>query len=126
MSACHSRISRATVLSVLERRRQLAVVDVEDPGLDPEDARALGDFRLAPPRQRTAGLLEVADVAVGHRHELHFVPGAAHSAATPLAFSSASSGCAPNAIMRERRVGWLDCTDGCATATAISRKDSGE
>ena len=61
--------------AVLERRHQLAVVDVEHLGLDAEDPRALRDFRLAPLRQRPAGALEVADVAVGHRDELHLVPG---------------------------------------------------
>ena len=43
--------------------------------LDPEDARALGDFRLPPARQRPSRLLEMADVAVGHGDELHLVPG---------------------------------------------------
>ena len=60
-------------LAVLERRHQLAVVDVHDVGLDPEDPRALGHFGLPPLGQRTAGALEVTDVAVGHRHELHLV-----------------------------------------------------
>ena len=60
-------------LAILERRRQLAVVDVEHFVLDAEDARAVGDLRLAPLGERPAGHLEVSDVAVGHRDELHFV-----------------------------------------------------
>ena len=57
-------------LAVVERRRQLAVVNVHHIGLDAEDARALGDFRLSPPRQRSTGGFEMADVAIGHGHEL--------------------------------------------------------
>jgi hypothetical protein len=48
-------------------------VDVEHVGFDAEDLGALGDLGLPPLGQRSAGLLEVSDVAVGHRHELHFV-----------------------------------------------------
>ena len=58
---------------VLERRHQLAVVDVEHFVLDAEDSRAFCHFRLAPLRERTAGALEMADVAVRHRDELHLV-----------------------------------------------------
>ncbi len=62
-------------LAVFERGRQFAVVDVHHFGLDPENAGAFGDFRLAPACQRAAGRAEVADVAVGHRDELDLVPG---------------------------------------------------
>ncbi len=62
-------------LAVLERRHQFAVVNVHHVGLDAENPRALRHFRLAPPRQRSAGGSEMADVAVGHRDELHLVPG---------------------------------------------------
>jgi hypothetical protein len=61
--------------AVLERGHQLAVVDVEHLGLDAEDLGALLHFGVAPPGQRPAGALEVADVAVGHGDELHLVPG---------------------------------------------------
>ena len=66
----------------------------------PDDAGALLDFLVAADGERATGLAEVADVAVGRGDELHLVACAAHSAATPAAFSSASSGCAPNAMMR--------------------------
>ena len=59
------------LLAVLQRRHELAVMDVEDLVLDPEDPRALRHLRLAALRERPAGHGEVADVAVGHRHELH-------------------------------------------------------
>ena len=42
-------------------------------GLDAEDLRALLDFCFPPPSQRPAGALEMSDVAVGHRDELHLV-----------------------------------------------------
>jgi hypothetical protein len=51
-------------------------VNVEHLGLDPENTRALLHFGLPAPRERTTGHGEMADVAVGHRHELHLVaPG---------------------------------------------------
>jgi len=59
--------------AVLERGHELAVVNVEHLVLDAENARAFGDFGLAALRERPAGLLEVADVAVGHGDELHLV-----------------------------------------------------
>ena len=62
-------------LAVFERRRQLAVVNVHDFSLDAENAGAFGDLGGTPPREGTAGGGEVADVAVGHRDELHLVPG---------------------------------------------------
>ena len=63
------------LLPVLQRRHQLAVVDVEHRALDAEDLPALGHFRLPPLRQRAAGLFEMADIAVGHGDELDLVPG---------------------------------------------------
>jgi hypothetical protein len=63
------------LLPVFERWDQFPVVDVEDLVLDPEDLGALRHFRFPPLRQRAAGLFEVADIAVGHRHELHLVAG---------------------------------------------------
>ena len=60
--------------AIFERRLELAVVDVEHVGRDAENARALLDFLVAALCQRSAGLLEVADVAVGHRDKLHLVP----------------------------------------------------
>ena len=60
--------------AILERRRELAVVDVHDGRFDAEDPGALGHFRRSAASQRAAGLLEVTNVAVGHRHELHLVP----------------------------------------------------
>src|SRR6185369_17337959 len=41
--------------------------------LDAEDASTVGDLCLAALGERTAGHLEVSDVAVGHRDELYFV-----------------------------------------------------
>ena len=74
MSACHSRIRFGDLLPRLEVGHQLAVVDVEDVGLDAELRVAGLDFGLAALRQRSARLREVADVAVGERHELDLVP----------------------------------------------------
>ena len=94
------------LLPRLEIRHQLAVVDVEHLGLDAELRVARLDFRLAPLRERAAGLREMADVAVGQRDELDLVPRAANRAAVPANFSSASSGCAPKAMIRSCR--WAD------------------
>ena len=85
--------SRATASSSPSWMSRTSVLDAEDP-------RALRDFRFPAARQRPAGLVEMTDVSVGHRHELDLVARAAQSAATPLAFSSASSGCAPKAMIR--------------------------
>src|SRR5262245_36635354 len=50
-------------------------------------------------------------------------PAAAHMAATPLALSSASSGCAPKAmILKGRWAGWFDWREGWAPATAINTR----
>ena len=59
--------------AILECGLELAVMDVEHVGGDAQDARALLHFVVAALRQRAAGLAEVADVAVGHRDELHLV-----------------------------------------------------
>jgi hypothetical protein len=48
-------------------------VNVEHVGLDPELLGACQDLGLAPHRKRTTRLLEMADVAVRQRHQLHFV-----------------------------------------------------
>jgi len=58
---------------ILHRRHQLTVVDVENLTLDAEDLGAALDLRRAPLRERPTGHAPVADVAVGHRHELHVV-----------------------------------------------------
>src|SRR5690606_11235956 len=55
----------------LEVRHELAVVDVEDLGLDPEDARGLLHLARASLGERAAGLVPVPDVAVRERDELH-------------------------------------------------------
>ena len=74
MSAFHSRMSADDLLAVLQRRLQLAVVDVEHLRCRAEDLRAGRDFRRPPLGQRAAGHLPVADVAVGHRAEQHMMP----------------------------------------------------
>ena len=100
MSACQSRIRRATV-------RRFSSVGMSSPSwmsststADAELLRALLDLGLAALGERPACLLEMSDVAVGHGDELHLAPRCDHSDATPAAFSSASSGCAPKAMTR--------------------------
>ena len=60
--------------AVLERRLQLAVVDVEHLRGDPEDFRRLLHFRGAAARERPAGIPPVPDVAVGDGDELDVMP----------------------------------------------------
>ena len=55
---------------VLQRRLELAVVDVEHLRGDAEDLRGLLHLGGAPARERAAGLAPVPDVAVGDRDEL--------------------------------------------------------
>ena len=70
MSACHSRIRFGDLLPCFEVRHQLAVVNVQHVGRHTELGMACLDLRLAPLRQRTAGLREVADVAIGQCDQL--------------------------------------------------------
>ena len=59
--------------AVLQVRLQFAVVDVEHFAGDAEDAGGLQHFSQAAFGKRAAGLAPVADVAIGHGHELHLV-----------------------------------------------------
>jgi hypothetical protein len=61
---------------------------------------ALADFGGAPLGQRAAGDLPVADVAVGHRDELHVMPLLRPLRPEPPALNSASSGWAPKTMIR--------------------------
>ena len=74
MSACHSRILRATFLRRLEVGHEFAVVNVDHVSGDAENPCALLWLLVAPLRKGTASLREVADVAVGHGNELDLVP----------------------------------------------------
>ena len=60
--------------AVLQRRLELAVVDVEHLRGDAEDLRRLLHLRRAAARERTAGLPPVPDVAVGDGDELDVMP----------------------------------------------------
>ncbi len=59
--------------AVFERGEKLAVVDVEDLGLDPEDLGAAPDFRGPSLGEGAAGHFMMADVAVGRADELDLV-----------------------------------------------------
>src|SRR5262245_26759767 len=60
--------------TIFNRRQQLAVVNVQHLRLNAERLGASFHFRRAPERQRPAGHREMADVAVGSRHEFYLVP----------------------------------------------------
>ncbi len=74
MSACQSRIRLATFFRVsrsgISSPSWMSSTSVATPSL----LVARFDFGLAPLRQRSAGLREMADVAVGQRDELDLVP----------------------------------------------------
>jgi hypothetical protein len=61
-------------LAVLQRRHQLAIVNVEHLGGHPELFGAGGGFGRAAHRQRSARLLPVAHIPVRDRNELHMMP----------------------------------------------------
>ncbi len=60
--------------AVFQGRQQFAIVNVEDFGLDPQDLGAALHFGGSPSSQDGACHLIVANVAVGHAHELDLVP----------------------------------------------------
>ena len=61
-------------LPVLERRLELAVVIVQDLEVVSDEPGPVLDLGLAPPGQRRAGFLPVADIAVRHGNELDVIP----------------------------------------------------
>jgi len=59
------------LLPVLQRRHQFAIVNVEHLSLCADEGIRFFHFGEPPLRQRSTRRLPVADVAIGHRHELH-------------------------------------------------------
>ena len=99
MSAFHCADQPGDLLAVLQRRHQLAVVDVEHLGGDAKPGGLL-DFRRSPLGQRSAGHPPVADVAVGDRDELDVVAQRGPLGGRAADLNSQSSGWAPKAMIR--------------------------
>src|SRR6185369_17326516 len=60
--------------TVLERRKQLTVMHIQDDSLHAQNLMSLLHFVPASQRQRSARLPPMTDVAVGDRHEQDMVP----------------------------------------------------
>ena len=105
--------------AVLQRRQQLAVVDVQHLGLDAQDLGASLDLGGAAAGEVRAGHLVVADVAVGHADELDLVARAWPSARGPAGLELAVVGMGAEDDDPERAGGgFLGGPDGEAASEA--------
>src|SRR5262249_21343808 len=90
------------LFAIFQCRHQLAIVIVEHLAMSPEQLVGTLHFRQTPSRQRTASHGEMADVAVGHRHQLDMM-----SQCRPLGGGAADLDLAIVRMGRERDDGGL-------------------
>ena len=117
MSAFHSRISRDDLSAVLQRRHQFAVVDVEHFGVRAENlSSSFGHFFGRRWASGPPAICQWPMSPLVTEQNITWWPCLAHFGPDAAGLYSASSGCAPNTMMRS-----LPSSGGSAADTGAAR-----